>query len=300
MSRRFHGMAGLIVVCGLVLIGGLSAQGPPGPGQRSSGPPPPQKPTRKQLLVWCDTTGGGMYHDSVSRAMAVIEKLGRDTGLFDAYLRTDSQLITKHKTSVHANGRDWPVTKTLDWFDAIFFCGLREIPLTDQQFADLMSFVRDDGKGFVAAHTAINAFMSRPEFATMLGSSYDNHPWNQVDARVIVEDPAFPAVKHFPATFAFRDEMYQVKDFSRGDARVLLRLDPSSVDLKNANVHRTDNDFPQAWVKSYGKGRVFVCAFGHDRDTWDRPEIQTMWLEAIKWALGMTQADITPRPMPKE
>jgi type 1 glutamine amidotransferase len=247
------------------------------------------------LLVWCDSTVGGMYHDSVSHAMAVIEKMGRDTGLFDAYLRTDSQLITKQKVAVSADGRDWPVTKTLDYFDAIFFCGLREIPLTDQQFADLLSFVRDDGKGFVAAHTAITAFVSRPEFAKMLGSAYDNHPWNQVEAKVVVEDPAFPAVKHFPTTFTFRDEMYQVKDFSREQARVLLRLDPASVDMKNPNVHRTDNDFPQAWVKTYGKGRVFVCAFGHDAATWDRPEIQTMWLEAIKWSLGLTNAEITPR-----
>jgi type 1 glutamine amidotransferase len=286
-----------VLAVSLVLAGILGAQVPPAPGQRAGGPPRQQKPTKKQLLVWCDTTGGGMYHDSVSHAMAVIEKMGRDSGLFDAYLRTDSQLITKQKTAVNADGRDWPVTKTLDYFDGIFFCGLREIPLTDQQFTDLMSFVKDDGKGFVAAHTAITAFVSRPEFAKMLGSAYDNHPWNQVEAKVIVEDPDFPAVKHFPRSFTFRDEMYQVKDFSRENARVLLRLDTTSVDMKNPNIHRTDNDFPQAWAKTYGKGRVFVCAFGHDAATWDKPEIQTMWLEAIKWSLGLTNAEISPRPL---
>lgn len=287
------------VTASLLAASVLFAQTPPPQGQRGRGRGPQPRPDRKQLLVWCDTTGGGLYHDSVSHSMAVIEKMGRDTGLFDAYLRTDSQLITKQKTTVNADGRDWPVTKTLDYFDAIFFCGLREIPLTDQQFADLMSFVKDDGKGFLAAHAADTAFMSRPEFAKMMGSSFDNHPWGQVEAKVIVEDPDFPAMKHFPPTFTFRDEMYQVKDFSREDTRVLLRLDPSSLDLKNPNVHRTDNDFPQAWVKMYGKGRVFVCAFGHDNATWDNPDIQKMWLEAIKWSLGLTNADVTPRPMPK-
>lgn len=300
MHGRFHRTVPPlfgIIVGALVFTAVLFAQGAPPQGQRAGSRRAPEKPTRKQLLVWCDTTGGGAYHESVSHAMAAIEKMGRDTGLFDAYLRTDSQLITKQKISVHADGRDWPVTKTLDYFDAIFFCGLREIPLTDQQFADLLSFVRDDGKGFVAAHTAITAFVSRPEFAKMLGSAYDNHPWNQVEGRIIVEDQEFPAVKHFPPTFTFREEMYQVKDFSRENARVLLRLDPTSVDMKNPNVHRTDNDFPQAWAKSYGSGRVFVCAFGHDTATWDRPDIQQMWLEAIKWSLRMTEADITPRPL---
>ena len=59
--------------------------------------------------------------------MAVIEKMGRDTALYDAYLRTDSQLITKQKISVFADGRDWPVNKNLNYFDGIFFFGMREI-----------------------------------------------------------------------------------------------------------------------------------------------------------------------------
>jgi type 1 glutamine amidotransferase len=248
------------------------------------------------VLVWADMTGGGAYHESASRAMAVIEQMGWDTGLYDAILRTDSQLITKRRLTVHADGRDWPVTRTLDTFDAIFFFGMRDIPIDAQQMADLLSFVRDDGKGFVAAHTAITAFQRYPEFGEMFGARYDGHPWGQVEATIVVEDPSFPATRHFPPTFVFRDEMYQVKDFSRERSRVLLRLDPRSVDLTNPAVHRTDGDFPQAWAHRYGKGRVFVCAFGHDRATWDRPEIRTMWLEAIKWALGLTEADVSPRP----
>jgi type 1 glutamine amidotransferase len=93
--------------------------------------------------------------------------------------------------------------------------------------------------------------------------------------------------------------MYQVKDLSRDKTRVLMSLDPASVDLKNKAVTRTDGDFPQAWARMYGKGRVFVAAFGHDAATWEKPEIQTMWLEAIKWALGLTEADVTPRPKPQ-
>jgi type 1 glutamine amidotransferase len=287
MSRRT--LAGCFLLSSVL----LGAQAPP--GRRAA-----QRPTRKQLLVWCDTRYGGAYHDSVSHAMAVIEKMGRDTGLFDAYLRTDSQLITKQSISVFADGRDWPVTKNLNYFDGIFFFGMREIELTDQQKADLLSFVHDDGKGFVAAHTADTAFLSWPEFGQMLGARYDGHPWNLIEAPVIVEDPAFPAMKQFSHVFTIRDEMYQAKDFSRDDIRVLLRLDTSKVDMKHPGVHRTDGDYPQAWVKKYGKGRVFVSSFGHEVQAWDNPALQTMWLEAIKWSLGLTEADITPRPMPKD
>jgi uncharacterized protein len=285
------------ILCATILFSGIAfgQQPAPKPGGRGG---PQQRPSRKQLLVWCQTDGGGAYHDSVSHAMAVIERMGRESGVYDAWLRTDSQLITKQAIVVNADGQNWSTNKNLDWFDAIFFYGLRELRLTDQQKADLLAFVRDDGKGFVAAHTADTAFLEWPDYAEMLGAGFDGHPWGQVEAGVIVEDPAFPAMKGFPPLFKFRDEMYQVNKFSREKSRVLMRLDPTSVDLKNPNVHRTDNDFPQAWIKPYGKGRVFVCAFGHAIEVWDRPEIQNMWMEAIKWAMGMTQAGMTPRPIP--
>ena len=273
-------------------------QGPPA-GRGQQGPPGGrgQRPARKQLLVWCQTDGGGAYHESVNRAMAVLQNMGQVSGLFDAYLRTDSQLITKKPIVVNADGQDWRNNKNLNYFDAIFFCGLREIQLRDDQKADLLSFVRDDGKGFIAAHAADNAFLSWPDYADMLGSNYDGHPWGQVEGRIINEDPKFPGMNEFPLSFTFNDEMYQVSNFSREKSRVLLRLDTASVDMKHQGVHRTDGDFPQAWVKSYGKGRVFVCAFGHASAVWDRPDIQGMWREAIKWAMGMTEADTTPRPM---
>ena len=90
---------------------------------------------------------------------------------------------------------------------------------------------------------------------------------------------------------------YQAKDYSRDRIRVLLRLDVSKMP-KNAEVHRTDGDFPLAWAKMYGKGRVFYSSFAHDSKTWDNPDVYHMYLEAIKWALGMSDADITPRPLP--
>ena len=58
-------------------------------------------------------------------------------------------------------------------------------------------------------------------------------------------------------SFTLTDEIYQIKMFSRANTRVLMRLDPSKLDLKNPRVHRTDRDFAVAWAKMHGKGRVF-------------------------------------------
>ena len=251
--------------------------------------------TKKTVLAWADIRNG-VQHDSVSHALATIERLGYESGVYDTYIRTDSQLISKRPV-LGSDGQNVRAMNLND-FDAIFFYGLREIDLTAQQRADLLSFVKEDGKGFVAAHTATTSFMSWPEFGEMLGARYDEHPWNVVQAPVIVEDPAFPAMKHFPGVFTLTDEMYQHKDYSRDKIRVLLRLDISKLDMKARDVHRTDGDYPQAWAKMYGKGRVFYSSLGHDITAWDNPMLQKMYFEALKWSLGLSDADVTPRPMP--
>jgi len=248
---------------------------------------------RKAVLAWADTRNGIAQHDSVSHALAVIERLGYESGAYDTYIRTDSNIISKHPTMT--DGKPASGGPSLATVDAIFFLGHREVALDAQQKADLLSFVKEDGKGFVAAHTATTAFESWPEFGELLGARYDGHPWNTASGTVINEDPSFPATKHLAATFALTDEFYQAKAFSRDAIRVLLRLDVSKMP-PNPELHRTDGDFPLAWAKTYGKGRVFYSSLGHAASTWDNPDVYRLYFEALKWSLGLTDGDATPRP----
>jgi hypothetical protein len=251
---------------------------------------------RKTVLAWADTRNGIAQHDSTSHALAVIERLGYESGAYDTYIRTDSNIVSR--APLRTTGEPASGGPSLASVDAIFFMGHREVPLDPQQRAELAAFVRDDGKGFVAAHTALTAFESWPEFGELLGARYDGHPWNTVAGTIINEDPAFPATRHFgPAPFPFTDEFYQPKDYSREKLRVLLRLDTAALP-PNSELHRADGDFPLVWAKTYGKGRVFYSSFGHAASVWDNRDIQVMYLEAMKWALGMTDGDATPRPFP--
>jgi uncharacterized protein len=75
---------------------------------------------------------------------------------------------------------------------------------------------------------------------------------------------------------------------------VLLSLDPAKLDYtNNPRIHRADHDFPVAWSKMYGKGRVFYSTLGHTEESWRDPDIRKMYFEAIKWALGMTGGSTT-------
>ncbi len=242
----------------------------------------------KHVLAWADVRNG-YQHESITHALSTIERLGWQSGLYDTVIRTDSQSITKSpilfKQGVGIASGEQFLARNLNYFDAIFFFGVREIDLTAEQRADLLSFVRDDGKGFVATHAGATAFFSWPEFGEMLGGRFDEHPWGISEATVVVEDRDSPISRHLPASFAVVDEHYQIKDWSRKNVHVLARLDAATLDVKAPLVHRTDGDFAVAWTKSYGKGRVFYSTLGHPRELWDQDWLQKMYFEALRWSM---------------
>jgi len=249
---------------------------------------PKNHPAR--VLVISQTNG--FQHDSVPDAMAAIYQMGHDTKLWEATLRTDTQLITK--TDPKALNM-----KTLQYFDALVFASTTgELNLTDAQKADMMSFIKEDGKGFVGIHAALDTNYKWPEYGEMIGGWFDQHPWFTFNAPIVLEDPNFPAVKHFPKAFVKRDEIYQPKEWSRDKVNVLLSLDATELDYDNPRVHRQDHDFAVAWSKMYGKGRVFYSTLGHTKEAWDDPDIRKMYFEAIKWTLGMTEGSTASHPKP--
>jgi type 1 glutamine amidotransferase len=247
------------------------------------------KHLRKQLLAIGEEKG--YRHEAVSHALATIERLGHESGMWDTFIRTDTEVLTKKKLEYNA--------KTLNDFDAVLFYTGGTLEMDDQQKRDFLSFIHDDGKGFIGVHSATITFTNWPEYGDMIGGYFDEHPWGTFQAPILVEDPAFPGMSQWPLSFNIRDEIYQMKDFSRDKCRVLMRLDAAKLDLTRPTVHRADRDFAVTWAKTYGKGRVFYSTLGHVTENWDRPDFQRMWVQGIAWALGLSDADITPKPAPK-
>jgi type 1 glutamine amidotransferase len=258
----------LVVVIGMALCGTAAAQ------------------DKKRNLLFIGQSKG-YQHEAVSPAMVTLYNLGRNSGRWNTYFRTDCTAITKKPLKWGA--------KNLDLFDAVVFFTDGDLDMDDSQKADLLSFVRDDGKGFIGIHSATITFLSWPEYGKMIGGYYDGHPWGEFDAPLVVEDAGFPGMEQLPLRFTLKDEIYQIKNFSRNNVRVLLRLDASKVDLSRKGVHRKDEDFAVIWARAYGKGRVLYNGLGHRPEVWDRPEIQKMWLEMIEWSMGLTPGDATPR-----
>lgn len=271
-----------------VLTGFTAAQNQPSIDPSLPPPPHEKKVHLKHILVIGQTKG--FEHDSVPDGMAAIFNMGRESGLWDATLRTDVELITKKDLQRN--------TKNLDYFDALVFVSTTgELDLDDSQKADMMSFIKNDGKGFVGVHAALDTNYKWPEYGEMIGGWFDQHPWSTFNAPIINEDPTFPAVRHFPKAFLKYDEIYQPKEWSREKVNVLLSLDASKLNYENnPRIHRTDHDFAVAWSKMYGKGRVFYSTLGHTEEAWDDPDIRKMYFEAIRWVLGMTEGSTASHP----
>ena len=84
--------------------------------------------------------------------MATLYNLGRSSGQWDTFFRTDCTTITKKPLK-------WG-DKNLNAFDAVVFFTDGDLDMDDSQKADLLSFVRDDGKGFIGIHSATITFLA--------------------------------------------------------------------------------------------------------------------------------------------
>jgi hypothetical protein len=60
-------------------------------------------------------------------------------------------------------------------------------------------------------------------------------------------------------------------------------------------INRKDNDFALAWVKGYGKGRIFNTSFGHRAELYWNPQVLQFYLDAIQFATGDLEAPTEPR-----
>ncbi|MBW3624984.1 MAG: ThuA domain-containing protein, partial [Armatimonadetes bacterium] len=153
------------------------------------------------------------------------------------------------------------------------------------------------GHGFVGMHAATDTFYKWPEFGTMIGGYFDGHPWHE-EVTVRVEETNFPGLKSFGQSPAITDEIYQFRNWSRDDKRVLLGIDNQSIDVSKGK--RADQDYAVAWARQEGRGRVFYTSLGHREQVWNDPRFQEHIIGGIRWAAGLEKAKIKFPKVKKE
>ena len=152
--------------------------------------------------------------------------------------------------------------------------------------------IREDGAGFMGFHAATDCNYDWPEYGEMINGYFAGHPWNQV-VQTRLEDPTHPLLAPFAGnSFEVRDEIYQFRNYKRSNTRVLMSIDTQKTDMNKPGVDRAGGIFPLSWTRTYGKGRVFYSALGHQKDVYWRPYVLQHYLAGIQFALG--DLDETP------
>jgi type 1 glutamine amidotransferase len=125
-------------------------------------------------------------------------------------------------------------------------------------------------------------------FARMLGGEFIRHGPQQV-AVAAVTDTKFPGFGSIGSELKVQEEWYTLKEFA-SDLHVLLVMQTAG--MQGPDYQRPN--YPLAWVRAHGKGRVGYNAMGHREDVWDSAAFQSMLVGMLNWAGKRVKADITP------
>lgn len=244
----------------------------------------------------------GFHHDAITPAMVAIAQAGRRTGLWQTELRTDFDLVNPAGGQAMRAGFQ---PKGLKDFDAVVVASASgDWGLSATQREAFIAFVRESGKGLVVLHAGLDANASWRDYIDLVGGQAVGHPFNTPTQvlrpfLLVNEAPDFPATRHWPAGFVKQDELYVLRNWSRDDVRVLLRMNLATLDSRGLDSQLPpDRDVPVAWAKRAGQGRVFATSLGHHAEAYDDPELLQMVTEGLKWVLGLVEGDATPRPRP--
>jgi uncharacterized protein len=210
----------------------------------------------------------GFEHSYLPNAEVALKELARDSGLFNVITTHMCERIT---------------AESLKPNHVLVFATTGELPFKDDQKQAILDFVRR-GNGFVGIHNAADSCYQWAEYGEMLGGYFSGHPWTQrIWAKV--EDSDHPATRHLGPAVTFHEEVYTFKNWDRKSTRVLMSLDPESVDLSKGN--RPDHDYALAWCHPYGQGRVMYTALGHPDELWYQPWFRRLILGCLTWAAGI-------------
>jgi uncharacterized protein len=237
-----------------------------GPAVSEPAPPPPPR-IAKVLLLTGDDYPGHLWRQT---APVLAAGLRQDPRLLVTVVEKPEFLASPLLSTYDAIVLHW-----MNWEKPDPGAGARE---------NLRRFV-DGGKGLVVVHFACGAFQEWPEFRNLIGRSYDpklppHDPYGMF--RVEPRSPRHPILKGL-APFDTTDELYTCL---AGDAPIeVLAAARSKVDGK---------DYPMAFTRAYGKGRVFLSPLGHDVKALAVPAVAELFRRGAAWAADLPCAAAAP------
>jgi len=257
---------------------------------------------KRRILVY--GISFGPHRTTIRTAQQVFTLLGEKTGAFEAVVSEDianfeADKLRQFDAVIFANTTGEVFCRPAD---KVQFKALsaeekrRQDKIAARLVKNLDDYVRGGG-GFMAIHSATDTLKNHKAYGDMIGAVFTQHPWGPKETVTIkVEDADHALVRGVfeKSEFKFNDEIYEFREpYDRECLHVILSVDPAKSDKPNRPLRRTDGDYPVAWTRSHGKGRVFYCSLGHAISTFENPTILEFWLRGIQFATGDINARTT-------
>ena len=244
----------------------------------------------RRLLIFDRNVGYG-GHESIPTANLAFTLMGQKTGAFETVISRDPAIFRP---------------QDLRRFHAVFLNNTVGNLFEDPGLRESLAGFVYGGGGLMGIHGTSVAFTrwpgaieDWPEFGRMIGARGANHRDSDEHVFIRLDDPHHPVNQAFGGQgFDYRDEFFRVHEpYSRQKLRVLLTIDTNKTDLKGVprgNCLREDNDYALAWVRQYGRGRVFYSTIAHNPYVFWDPTMLRFYLAATQFALGDLAAPTTP------
>jgi type 1 glutamine amidotransferase len=139
-----------------------------------------------------------------------------------------------------------------------------------------MSFVAS-GKGLAGFHSAADSFRGDPDWDALWSGHFESHP------RYRLFQVSIGPVKH-PITEG-------MQEFFTKDEQYFMSYD-SRVSVICTGLTPEGEWMPAAWVKDWGKGKVFYTTLGHDPAACRDKNFQRLLLRGTLWAAGEDNLDL--------
>ncbi len=239
-------------------------------------PAPAQKAAPNGAKVFLLSGGKRQHHGYRDQALYLASSL-ENTGRFQVTIGEDAAILE---------------TPTMRKYDVIIVAADRrddEFKFTESQQNAIFELVRS-GLGYISIHGADNAAKDwLPAWKEMLGGVFSHNGLPDGKTRkgtytVKIADHTTPITQGLK-DFKIKDELYYH-----------LQMQPDVQPI--ATIEYEGVDWPVAWTRSFGKGRVFHTVLGHrdfgpDKDDPLRnPDLNRLIVQAADWvAAGRPTAD---------
>lgn len=252
----------------------------------------PIKPAKPRKLLIFDLNIGYGGHSSIKTANTAFTRMGEKTGAFETVVTRDPAIFKR---------------ESLSQFDAVFFNNTVGNLFKEPDLRrSLIEFIFAGG-GIMGVHAASCAFLDWEnggkedwyEFGAALGGRGAAHRAADEQVFVKLDDPTHPVLATFGGKgFKLQDEFFRPQGtYSRKRNRVLMSFDLEKTDLSNEprdGCYREDKDYAIAWVRNYGRGRVFYTTLGHSPSTFEDPKMLEFLLAGTQFVLGDLQVPTLP------